>query len=1349
MRFPTFCVRLSVVMLMTFCLDASLVQAYNPPTDHAGSLTVRIDAPEMIEEPSVPTSISVTLENESSVQLTGSLRLKLIDRWAATVVESAQSADELNFVVPANGSQTIQYTIVASEPTYNARYPIHAIATWCEPTAENGNASPEREYTAHPIAIVGVQQKNPPQIAALEIPWKPFDMTGVSQVSLTELPMVRIGFAQYGKSGNTSDTIQQLEWKPTSWLGDDPVHRGFVKRETAALDGGAFDCFVSHIPWTGGPGVSVVEIPVTLPANQTIEMTFANGIQKKHEGDGMTFALHVVPMDTENSLGETVWSEHQTTPGVWKKSNVDLSKFAGKTVRLQLEWNPGPKQNSSFDLGYWGQPVLRCGTLAAADDAAAVNGASVKGSAAREFTKNKSITVGPLTVTPGERGLLDAVYRLPAQNADEAIRFHGIQVKVLGTRLDRATSGIPLRNVVSEENTPQRLAYRHTFESLTDGTFDVVVSLKPMDGCVKMDVSMENAPAPQPWRVVRLEEVALGDWSDTVQYFYGGVGNIVKKPGSFRLGFDGHQLASSYVGLDFRDTLAKTTSDSFSSQAWSDEVWGPDPNAETNDATNDDAAATADSDVTDSATATESNVTSVVLGTQNIPDAFYSTPEQKHYSIHTASLDHVSFFVIPCQNVYDGVKVWRDVCGKGKSPNADKLAGKFVFDLWGGRYAETAEQLQKAFQYGLTDSVVVFHNWQRWGYDYRLPEIYPPNPQMGTLEEMQQLVQTCKDHGVLFAPHDNYVDIYPDADTFSYEKSVAFHPNGTPHEAWFNEGRGAQSYRYRADAISEIMRPNIEKIQENLQPTSYFIDVWSSLGAYDYWTNDGRFYDRSYTNQVWGDVFNHIRQTFAGNDGTQGELTDTGAPQISESGHDGLVGILDGAQTNHLRAEHPENAKGWSIWNIPHEDAERTPWLDAAYHDRFILHGAGYPGRYEGGLSAEEHGVWSDDYICTEILDGHPSMVSAPFNREVVRKYWLTAPIMKRLAGETIRSVDYVDGNIHHQLITWSNGTRVWVNRGDDDWTRLPMAEKGVLPPYGFIAVELNRTVAAIIRDPDTGLIFEYALDANSVESAGIYFNGRYPVGYQPIRCTVKELVFDGQNPRKFTGTLAWELTQPIPKDYRLFLHMVDPTAASEGIVFQLNGQQPTNVQKDSGEQKFETTFSGEFPAEVMAKLASGTTLELRGGLYRPQDGRRLDIVGTQDSGKRWRWVSFASDGKNVTQTPVEATPDRSLERLNPEKTYVRVFNLPVYTAYGYQMRLLDPSNPNAGISITPLPAPAGVTGVTFEGTVEDNDRFQAKKIVAIGFDGQEVATESSISEDGKTIHLIGTPDVFQFKLIR
>ena len=46
-------------------------------------------------------------------------------------------------------------------------------------------------------------------------------------------------------------------------------------------------------------------------------------------------------------------------------------------------------------------------------------------------------------------------------------------------------------------------------------------------------------------------------------------------------------------------------------------------------------------------------------------------------------------------------------------------------------------------------------------------------------------MEICRQHGVLFAPHDNYIDLYPDAEGFSYE-NVAFQSNGQPHRAWYH-----------------------------------------------------------------------------------------------------------------------------------------------------------------------------------------------------------------------------------------------------------------------------------------------------------------------------------------------------------------------------------------------------------------------------------------------------------------------------------------------------------------------------------------------------------------------------------
>jgi len=317
---------------------------------------------------------------------------------------------------------------------------------------------------------------------------------------------------------------------------------------------------------------------------------------------------------------------------------------------------------------------------------------------------------------------------------------------------------------------------------------------------------------------------------------------------------------------------------------------------------------------------------------------------------------------------------------------------------------------------------------------------------------------------VLFAPHDNYIDFYPDAGGFTYS-NIVFTATGQPQRAWFNNSRQAQAYRARPDRLRPFVERNLRLIRDGFAPTAYFIDVWSSAPPYDYWTDDGRFMARESTRQVWGDTFAWIRE-FLG-----------GAAQISEAGHDRLIGWLDGSQTQMLRVDATPGRS--FVWPVKCADAERIPWLDVAYHDVFVGHGAGYSGRYVGGLDEREHGISSDDYIATEVLAGHPAMVAAAFSRDTVRKYWLLHDLMRALASRRIESVEFAGDDIHRQHIEWDDHTLVYVNRGSTDW----QVAGHVLPPYGFFA-RFGGGEAAIERRE--GAVVEWARTASS-----LYANAR------------------------------------------------------------------------------------------------------------------------------------------------------------------------------------------------------------------------------------------------------------------
>lgn len=147
-----------------------------------------------------------------------------------------------------------------------------------------------------------------------------------------------------------------------------------------------------------------------------------------------------------------------------------------------------------------------------------------------------------------------------------------------------------------------------------------------------------------------------------------------------------------------------------------------------------------------------------------------------------------------------------------------------------------------------------------------------------------------------------------------------------------------------------------------------------------------------------------------------------------------------------MRAEGgPERS---NVWRIETSDTERVPWFDIAYHDVFVLQGAGYPGRYNSGQDNRSHGMYSDDYITTEVMTGHPAMVWDAFTRDTVRKYWLLHDAMRGLALRRMDRFAFAGNNLHRHEIRWDNGGLVWVNRDSESWT----ASGHDLPQYGFYA---------------------------------------------------------------------------------------------------------------------------------------------------------------------------------------------------------------------------------------------------------------------------------------------------------
>ncbi len=1166
---------LSNVLAISLWIAVSPVTvfAFDPPVDRSGPLEARIVAPEVITDTSTEQSIQVVLKNLGVAPLTGTLQLGVIDNWKVA------PADAQTFHAPPGQETRYDFRIQAGNATYSAHYPIHAVATF---------PFQGKMHTVHPILIVETKLAAPLK-SSNTFAWEPFALTANRAWAILRLPVHRAVISVYG---------QPAQVMPVGWMGSADVNRASIQVQLEhRLGESNRDVISIHPPWReGSVGAAWIEYPLKLPDASSIALKFSTAVTPNGDGDGVTFRVRVAPHDIpDGKPGETVFERHSAAK-TWEQGEVDLSRFAGQSIRLQLESHPGPANNTSFDQSYWAEPTLVVGQPP--------QPLPFPPGTTENSTHLGKVKVGEssfdVRVWEGSRGLLDSVFGI--SNGQKQMYFRGFRIRVMGIRVDDPASPITIAaspsNIISNG-----YEVLHRCNSI-HGSFDLIGRVEIRDETLRVGFRLANAPPAQPWVAPHIEELAIEEFDQRATRIYAGHGNVIQNPELFDLTFDGHRLATSHVGFDFEGGL------------------------------------------------------SLVQAVDLPPERLIVEPASHHYSLHVPH--DATLILIPGATVWEASHKNRESNGYKPAPGVERLAGRFVFDLWGGNYQDSCDQLQRAFRYGLTDSAVVWHNWQRWGYDYRLPEIYPPNTRWGSETELKRMRDVCHEARVLFALHDNYIDMYPDAEGFSYEREIAFHANATPVRAWFNEGRQAQSYRFRADRVESHLQNNLKVIHEGLSPTAYFIDVWSSARPYDYWTSDGRFVSCVQTRDTWANHFNWIR-----------DLLGDRAPQISESGHDQLIGALDGAQTNHLRVDKPSPGdQGGMVWNIVCADAERTPWFDFAHHDRFILHGAGYSNRYAAGLDHRLHGIYSDDYIATEVLTGHPGMVSQPFGRDVVRKYWLTQDLMRALALRTMESVEYVENDLHRQQVAWSGRGKVWVNRGKTDWETAGY----ILPEFGFAArVETREGLVTAAISRRQGVIVETASSPDA-----IYVNGRCPVTKGP-QIRPRFTSFEPSSPRSFNLLIHWETDTPLPEGYQPFLHFVD----SEGeIAFQASYDVTRFLSQEPGRIPLAAV------AMAPAERQVGEQFELRVGLYTPgRGGTRLPLLGNDDGDRRIRLgvielIEDATGNMGVRWRQLTDPPDRHLARQNVQATAIDFG--PVITADG--CRLIQSKN---SLLLLPLPESA------------------------------------------------------------
>ena len=757
----------------------------------------------------------------------------------------------------------------------------------------------------------------------------------------------------------------------------------------------------------------------------------------------------------------------------------------------------------------------------------------------------------------------------------------------------------------------------------------------------------------------RLTKIAVGPASVRPFRVYAGFGNVIEGPKKFTLGASGFGLSTRHVGADYANGL------------------------------------------------------SVVQAVDVPPDQLVCDGDAHLFALE-AHHDALFTFVPSSKGAFDAARRFRAVAGYRKSPGLGRLGARMCLDQWSGDYAKAAEGIAEAAKYGLNDAIFVKHDWQRWGYDYRLPEIYPPR---GDAAAFGALREACRAAGILFCPHDNYTDIYPDCDDYSYDL-VVFNLDGTPQRAWFNPGRHALSYRWAPHAFHPWCLRNAKLLKAGYDPDAVFIDVFTAHGPFDYLDRAGRFHTKMETSANWAKGFEMYRAGFGRPD----------AVCVSEAGQDHLVGVADAGQSDHFGA-----AK--LVGRANFADAERTPWHDIVTHGSYVLFAGGLGGRYmeedgwHKGGDAELHGYASDDYLSNTVIGGRNPMCHGPFSRNAVMTYWLQHDACAELGRAEFLSLAY-DANIHRQHAVFSDGGEVWVNRQTNAvWT---LANGVTLPPYGYYAKT---------RGTESAIAEKGGVRCAWAKAAGIaFFDARKPAGRNAYGAVSSVLRAERVAADRVRLVVAWETLRPL-RGYRPFVHICTPDGAREGIVFQ----------RDLAltQRMFETPGTYEVPIDLaVPKGTKAGTYTVRYGAWQPADGGRLAIGGARsDVGRRvcGGEIVVATRGGAVADVAwkPDAAPDVQAARdrlLGVNRAGVAVDFGGVKTDGSFRL-----AHPAAGAwTLTPLP---------------DSDGFKAEiDLAAFGAAGASVAAVDALEptegaapptwhQDGNVLTLAADARAFAYRI--
>ncbi len=1009
-----------------------------------------------------------------------------------------------------------------------------------------------------------------------------FDMSAASEVKMPDLSVplpagetlladvgtYRVFWQSYG---------QEPVAMPVSWSGHFEPRAGISYQDWGRVLGRR--ALLLHSPWHVPPGKTWVDYELALPRLAPIRLKFgiAMGpdVARPERSDGVTFSCFL----TADGRPQELMRRHQAEAR-WLDFDFELTPYAGKTVMVRLQVEPGPKNNASFDYSFFGDARIAVG----------------------EGTPQRSEILRRLTSARAYQATARADLANLANRADQGV----VPGNLLPYKNGLEQSGTLWRFAYDGDDC--RVIYDWTPESGTLDDFRVRVDdgrpLAPARGggataTVKQSDKTEEVPlrGGRPVEIRRDQQRLLVLWEYDVR------GQAVRVAWTYRIlgkalevsvRCDDPLVSRFSLGDVGLAPLRRTFPVPYLA---GDVAYLPAQNVFV-------------------CRYLDWTVSHASRCPQGVADYDLKTDGTRQPLAETGYIA-----VSPDLN-----EVLPNI-PHPPSPYLALLGPRIMLDVWGhhrGTYQGDAENLLALKDHGVDHLAIISHVWQRYGYDVKLPDHLPANPAFGGDEGMIAFGKAANQCGYVWSLHENYIDLYPDAPSYDPAARV-LRADGTPSPAWYNAGTRVQSFGLKCNRALGYARQNSPEIHCRFNTTAAYLDVHTCVPPWhqlDHEADQPLAAMALAKVQFDTELFQFMRDTHGG-------------PLFGEgANHFYWAGRCDGVEAQVRGGEDHAPLVDFDLLKIHPQMVNHG----LGYYERWFRRG--YDHRWGDDTGSMEQ---IDKYRAQELAYGHAGFVGAaqvdnlPW---VIREHHLVHPVQRlygtarpaeiryEVDGQLVTaSAALVAGDTSRQQIRYDSGLRLWVNWRDEPW----QVEGRVLPQWGFLALGPDTEVSTTLRDG------KYADYAECPEYVFADARTDFPMPYlhsrKNIEPRLREFQYLGGN--RVRVTYEWLVNDTLDQDYHCFVHGVHSDSPSpEGIDFQQDHALPKPTDQW---RKGDVIVDGPYDLSVSDKHDA---YDLVIGLYR---GERVRLKGVQSGGDRIlvaRLKLQKQDGKITGITAQKPTTD-------------------------------------------------------------------------------------------------------------